>query len=53
MVVPCVVIGRVVAVVPVIVPLQASVVVGGVKEVTSHCSVISVRIGITGSVVSQ
>ncbi len=51
MVVPCAVIGKVVVVVPVIVPAQLSVVVGAVG-VALHSSFISAKTGVTGSVVS-
>ena len=44
-VVPCVVIGKIVGVVPVIVPAQLSVVVGA-NGVAEHWSVTSARVGI-------
>ena len=51
-VVPCVVIGNTVVVVPVIVPAQLSVVVGAVG-VAEHCPVTFASVGTTGGVVSS
>jgi len=51
-VVPCVVIGNVVVVVPVTVPTQLSVVVG-VAGVTEHCPVTFDKVGVTGFVTSS
>jgi len=49
---PCVVIGNVVVVVPVMVPAQASVVVGAVG-VPLHCPIFtSAKVGVTGAVTS-
>ena len=54
-VVPCVVIGSIASCVPVIAPAQLSVAVGAVKEVTSHCAVMSDKVATsaTGSVTSS
>ena len=54
-VVPWVVIGNVVPVVPVIVPAQLSFAVGGVSDVTEHCAVIFGKVATfgTGGVVSS
>jgi hypothetical protein len=51
-VVPGAVIGKVVVVVPVIVPAHASVVVGA-SGVTSHCPVKSAKAGVNGATVSS
>ncbi|MNK78921.1 hypothetical protein D3C87_985730 [compost metagenome] len=51
-VVPCAVIGKTVAVVPVIIPVQLSAVVGIAKEATEHSAVTSASIGTIGAVIS-
>ena len=51
-VVPCVVIGKTVAVVPVMVPEQRSLVVGTTGVPLHSPTVTSTRVGVTGAVVS-
>ncbi|MNE03708.1 hypothetical protein D3C87_985820 [compost metagenome] len=50
-VIPCAVTGKTVLVVPVMVPEQLSVAVGGVTE-TEHCACTSARTGTAGGVMS-
>ncbi|MNK78926.1 hypothetical protein D3C87_985780 [compost metagenome] len=50
-VVPCVVIGKIVVVVPEIIPAQASI-AAGIAGVAEHCSCISAKTGAIGAAVS-